>query len=119
MSYLTALVIFTICVLVAVAVCVPFIYIARKLRRRRDKSSGRTPTTKLSTLQAIPGLILVIVLFLTSAQQYISPAGWLGARVSTETGRLWLSLLVFLIYCVINYLWFSIASRKRKAKQAN
>jgi len=59
------------------------------------------------------------VLFLTFAQQYISPAGWLGARVSTETGRLWLSLLVFLIFCVINYLWFSIASRKRKAKQAD
>ena len=115
-SYFTALVIFAVCTLFALAVCAPVIYLTRRLRRRRNGSSGAPPRKAMSISQAIPGLILVVALFLAFAQQYISPVSWLGSRVSTDIGRFWLSVLVFLVFCVFNYFWFSFKARQRKTK---
>jgi ABC-type dipeptide/oligopeptide/nickel transport system permease component len=119
MSYLSAILIFIICILLAVAVCAPLIYIARRLRRRRTARENTALIRKMPMPQAIPSFLLVVVLFLAFAYPYIAPDSWLGARVATGEGRFWLSILVFLLFAAINYLWIDLKSRRAKPDQTN
>jgi sterol desaturase/sphingolipid hydroxylase (fatty acid hydroxylase superfamily) len=118
-SYLSAILIFIICILLAVAVCAPIIFIARRLRRRRTARESMALTRKMPMVQAIPGLVLVVVLFLAFASQYIAPDSWLGTRVATGEGRFWLSILVFLLFAATNYLWIGLKRRWAKPDQAD
>jgi protein-S-isoprenylcysteine O-methyltransferase Ste14 len=115
MSYLTALVIFIFCTVLAVVVCAPFIYIARRRRSRRVARDQIHPGKRLSLAQATASLAMVAVLFFAFAHQYIAPDGWLGTRVRTGEGRFWLMVLLLLIAAVVGYWWRILQSHIRRA----
>jgi nitric oxide reductase large subunit len=119
MSYVSALLIFAICTLLAVVACAPFIYLVRKRRKRRAAIEGLPAGKKLSMAEALPGLVLVLLLFLAFAHQYIAPEGWLGARVSSGEGRFWFSVLALLVVAVANYLWRSHRNRGSKPQKVD
>ena len=117
MTYLSAIVILLICLAVALAVCAPLIYITRKLRGRRG---ARVPVSKKLPLdQFLLGLVLVSVLFLAFAQEYIAPGSWLGARVTTNEGRFWLSILVSFVFAVLFYIYFILRSPSAGARESS
>jgi hypothetical protein len=117
MSHSAVLLIFAFCSVLAIVVAAPLIDGLRKLRRRRSAQHETGVQKKLSVAQALPALILVVLLFLAFAQQFIAPESWLGSRVTTAEGRFWLSLLIFLIACVLNYGWVVFRSNRAKTKQ--
>jgi hypothetical protein len=108
-----------ICAALAVAVCAPLIYIVRRLKRRStggaQAPTGRPPSTR----EVISGLVLVFTLFLAFAQQYIAPDSWLGARVATNEGRFWFTVLVVLVVSVGSHLEASLMARRSNAERAN
>ena len=114
MSYSTAILILFICSALAVVVAAPFIYIARRRRRCGSNQTSATGGKNLSVTEALPGLLLVGLMFFAFAHQFITPDSWLGSRVTTGEGRFWFSVLSFLIVLVLNYLWAAFKRRTSK-----
>lgn len=117
MSYSAVLLIFAFCSVLAILVAAPLIYGLRRLRKRRPAQHETGVQKTLSVAQTLPALTLVVLLFMAFSQQFIAPESWLGSRVTTVEGRFWLSLLIFLIACVLNYGWVLIRRNKGNTKQ--
>jgi len=101
MSLLAATVILVIATVLALLVAAPLLYLLRRARRRTQGEQSRPEQLGLSgqpltLLQALPGLLIVAVLFFAFATEYIAPQSWLGQRVTTMEGKLWLFVLVWL-----------------------
>jgi protein-S-isoprenylcysteine O-methyltransferase Ste14 len=115
MSYSAAFLIFLICSAMAVVVAAPFLYLARRWHRRGSSQKSVPASRKMTPAQAIPGLLLVALMFFAFAHQFIAPNSWLGSRVTTGEGRFWFSVLIFLIFLVLNYIWITFRRRKPKS----
>jgi ABC-type Fe3+ transport system permease subunit len=118
MSYFTAALILLICVALAVLVCVPFIYIVRKFRRRQGGQQQGLSINRLSVVQALPGLILVLVLFFAFAHQYIAPESWLESRLKTDEGRFWFWVLASMVFALLPNAWGRLKARRSKLAES-
>ena len=114
MTQLNAIWILITCTVLAVIICAPFIFIARKLRKRRKKEApapAQRPR-RMSLAQSLLIFVMVAAMFLGLAQQYVAPDGWLGARLQTREGHFWFALLTTLIAGAVDYAWRSFKRRK-------
>ncbi len=116
MSYSAAILIFAVCSVLAIVVAAPLIYLVRRKRKRSGTQSEQPTSKSLSLAQALPGLLLVVFMFLVFAHQFIAPDSWLGSKVTTQEGRLWFSLLVVLIVMVLSHLWRTFKHCRSKLK---
>lgn len=119
MSTIDALIILFVCTVLAIAVCAPVIVISRRLKRRCAVRVRSPAGTRLSSMEIISGLMLVFVLFLAFAQQYIAPGSWLGARVATDEGRFWFTVLVVLVAGASTCLGAGLTARRAKSRRPN
>jgi Na+/H+ antiporter NhaD/arsenite permease-like protein len=111
MTNVSALIVLTFCVLLAIAVCAPFIYLVRRLRKQSPDHKLK-PHSKRAT-GYILGLLCVLVMYLANAQQYIDPNGYFGSRVGDTEGRFWLALLLLMVVTIANYAVTALILRLR------
>jgi di/tricarboxylate transporter len=116
MSHSAALVILASCIAFAIAICAPFLYLAR--RRRKPKVAAASGGSRVLGKDELPTLLaFVAVMFFGFTYAYTEPETWFGRLVATSTGRLAFLVFPALVILVAREAWLKV-SRSRKTLDA-
>jgi hypothetical protein len=113
MSALVAVVILVAASALAVVLAMPLIVWLRRRRARVPRSSGMG-SADATLLDVAPGLLVVVMLLVGFASEYLAPDSWLGQRMAQRDGKFWFFLLVMIPVCLLELAWMPVLKSWRE-----